>query len=47
MTDVRPVYPTEEKALARIEVLKRHGIWPGYIQVPGGYVLLYDPEVVT
>jgi hypothetical protein len=42
--DPRPVYPTEEKALARVEVLKRSGIWPGVLHVAGGWVLTYDPR---
>lgn len=44
--DVRPSYPTEEAALKRVEVLKTHGIWPGYVRLPDGrWQLLYDPEV--
>jgi len=37
------VYRTEAAAVARIESLKGHGIWPGYYKVPGGWALTYDP----
>ena len=37
------VYRRYEAAVARIEALKRAGIWPALIRVPGGWALSYDP----
>ena len=37
------VYGTLASALARIEGLKKVGIWPGYFPVRGGWSLSYDP----
>ncbi len=38
-------YKTEDKALRRIEILKRHGIWPGLIKrADRRYQLTYNPR---
>jgi hypothetical protein len=43
---LRPVYPSEEAALKRAEVLKQSGIWPGAVhQADDRWVLFFDPEV--
>lgn len=41
-----PVYAAEDAALARVEVLKRSGHWPGVRRTGQGWVLLFDPEWV-
>ena len=38
-------YPTFERALQRVEVLKAAGCWPGIVSLADGtYRLTYDPE---
>lgn len=38
-------YPTEAAAIRRVFFLAALGIWPGYVRVPGGWQLTYDPPV--
>jgi len=38
-------YATEDRALARVEILKRHGTWPGVIRHEDGSCdLTFDPQ---
>ena len=38
-------YSTEERALARVDMLKRRGIWPGVRRHADGTAsLLFDPD---
>ena len=39
------IYPTPAATWARIETLKKQGIWPGAVQVRGGWYLTVDPPV--
>jgi hypothetical protein len=43
----RTVYPTPAATWTRIEALKKHGIWPGAVQVRGGWYLTVDPPVAA
>jgi hypothetical protein len=40
----RRTYPDEDHALRRVEVLKKHGIWPAVIRSEP-VVLTYDPDI--
>lgn len=38
-------YATEERALTRVDVLKRSGIWPGVIRHRDGtFGITFDPQ---
>jgi hypothetical protein len=42
----RQIYPTETDIQARLRTLASAGIVTGYLRVPGGFVLRYNPEVI-
>jgi hypothetical protein len=42
----REIYPTETDIQARLRALATAGIVTGYVRVPGGFVLRYNPEVI-
>lgn len=42
---VNRFWATEDAALARVEVLKARGYWPGVINHGGVFELTFDPDV--
>lgn len=41
-------YASEDRALARVEILKRRGIWPGVRRhADGSASLMFDPDDTT
>ena len=42
----RLIYPTQEAIDARLRALAAAGVVTGYLRVPDGFVLRYNPEVI-
>jgi hypothetical protein len=38
------VYASEKRAIARVQALKKYGVWPCVIRCDNGWRLSYDPD---
>ena len=37
-------YATEQRALRRVDTLKKFGFWPAVIRMDDGFCIAYDPD---